>query len=464
MHSLDFISQSPQTFIFKKEANKTNLGGVLFFIYLIACSLIFLYYLLDYINNNKYEIQYSLKQNFSKYEDMNRILQDDKLNPKTEASVIIYDENGYDLSENFIVVIYDDDLDSFISSPYGLNFSKRFCDIHVRVYYKCISNYPLNCSLRKEDKRSFYTLSFIYKTFYLDHQNSSSPIADVWSLQPSRFSFENKILKNYDWQIIKYKDRGGLLSTEKEYFAGSVKSNDIFIYDEPYIIKNEFESYVYVYGIKINSLFDYYDEYVRTEISWMNIFSNSFSLWMSLYSAFKMVFDFLYAKNFNNYKIIQQILSKNEKLNSNVKNSKNIVELKSVFNKSEQLINNQNAEKEIILTDDIGYKEKQIQNNNEYNEYQNNIIDEEAFELPKLHLFDFILNNIYLSKKCNFKKQNMISAANEIVSNYFTIERILLNQIIFENLMKDYRWNNPRLRGIHNNELIIKLKNYILNS
>ena len=156
-------------------------------------------------------------------------------------------------------------------------------------------------------------------------------------MQPSRFSFENKILKNYDWQIIKYKDRGGLLSTEKEYFAGSVKSNDIFIYDEPYIIKNEFESYVYVYGIKINSLFDYYDEYVRTEISWMNIFSNSFSLWMSLYSAFKMVFDFLYAKNFNNYKIIQQILSKNEKLNSNVKNSKNIVELKSVFNKSEQL-------------------------------------------------------------------------------------------------------------------------------
>ena len=30
MHPLDLLSESPRFFIFKKEANKTNFGGVLF--------------------------------------------------------------------------------------------------------------------------------------------------------------------------------------------------------------------------------------------------------------------------------------------------------------------------------------------------------------------------------------------------------------------------------------------------
>ena len=35
---------------------------------------------------------------------------------------------------------------------------------------------------------------------------------------------------------------------------------------------------------------------------------------MSLFSSFSFLFDFLYAKNFNNYKIIQSILSKIDRI------------------------------------------------------------------------------------------------------------------------------------------------------
>ena len=30
--------------------------------------------------------------------------------------------------------------------------------------------------------------------------------------------------------------------------------------------------------------------------------------------------------------------------------------------------------------------------------------------------------------------------------------------------MKDYRWNDPKLKSIQNNELITKLKNFVINS
>ena len=44
------------------------------------------------------------------------------------------------------------------------------------------------------------------------------------------------------------------------------------------------------------------------------------------------------------------------------------------------------------------------------------------------------------------------------MSNYLSVESILYNQIMLENLFKDYNWNNQELNNIDNNEFIIKLK------
>ena len=47
------------------------------------------------------------------------------------------------------------------------------------------------------------------------------------------------------------------------------------------------------------------------------------------------------------------------------------------------------------------------------------------------------------------------------MSNFLSVESILYNQIMLENLFKDYNWNNQELNNIDNNEFIIKLKKMI---
>ena len=50
---------------------------------------------------------------------------------------------------------------------------------------------------------------------------------------------------------------------------------------------------------------------------------------------------------------------------------------------------------------------------------------------------------------------------NEIVYKYASIDGLIKNQILIENLFKDYKWNDPSLNNIENNNLIIQLKTYL---
>ena len=59
MHSLGFLSNSPKIFIFQKNSNKTNLGGIFSFIYIIIVLFISSLYIFDYISNDKYVVEYS---------------------------------------------------------------------------------------------------------------------------------------------------------------------------------------------------------------------------------------------------------------------------------------------------------------------------------------------------------------------------------------------------------------------
>ena len=42
---------------------------------------------------------------------------------------------------------------------------------------------------------------------------------------------------------------------------------------------------------------------------------------------------------------------------------------------------------------------------------------------------------------------------------YLSIDYLLSNMICLESLFKDYKWNNPSLNKIENNNLVVKLKN-----
>ena len=72
-----------------------------------------------------------------------------------------------------------------------------------------------------------------------------------------------------------------------------------------------------------------------------------------------------------------------------------------------------------------------------------------------------MFNNVYCKCCCFIKKQKLIDSCNRILFKYFSIENILYNQILFENLMKDYHWNNLYLKEINQNESVVDFMKYL---
>ena len=59
MRIIDFLSDSPKTFIFKKSSNKTTFGGFLTLIYGLIVLIMSILFYIDYHINDKYIISYS---------------------------------------------------------------------------------------------------------------------------------------------------------------------------------------------------------------------------------------------------------------------------------------------------------------------------------------------------------------------------------------------------------------------
>ena len=83
MHFLDFLNEPPKIYIFQKEKNKTNFGGVLFLIYIIIMLMISLIYIFDYAFNDKYTYEALIFQNYTTIDktELERINNDTNLNP-----------------------------------------------------------------------------------------------------------------------------------------------------------------------------------------------------------------------------------------------------------------------------------------------------------------------------------------------------------------------------------------------
>ena len=97
-----------------------------------------------------------------------------------------------------------------------------------------------------------------------------------------------------------------------------------------------------------------YGDYKRKRKSILDSLANIFSLWISLYNAFTFLFAVLYSKNFDKYKIVENIISKNkENLHKN-----NIILLKdkNIKNKIEKvdiLLEKEDKENLVINDDNL---------------------------------------------------------------------------------------------------------------
>ena len=86
-------------------------------------------------------------------------------------------------------------------------------------------------------------------------------------------------------------------------------------------------------------------------------------------------------------------------------------------------------------------------------------VDNNNLHLPKMPFVNFIFNNLFIDKCSNSNKQKLINLSSKIIYKYYSIENILYNQIKFENLLNDYKWNNPKLKNVQNNKTILEIRN-----
>ena len=473
LKKLDFLNESPQIYIFNKKSNKTLFGGVIFIIFIIIMILISLLYFYDYIKNEKYELEYSRFYSPITPEEQQLKNKDPLLNPKLNFTMYAkrYIKNTYNNSE---FAFYDKKSKSFIYNVDSMSISKNVSSFELELLYRCQNITDEICPLRENDKNisvfgEYFGFDFAYPSFILNHSKSGDPFIrgdDKLLFSNFLFDFNKPTQYSLYWKVIKYKEQIGLFDSirgkKKEYFAGYLTD------DEMTPIPNQYEfslSFKYKVIGKIK-LFNYhldYDQYKRIPKSFLTILANIGALFSTFKGILVTIFKF-YSNSYDNHKMIKTILSKKLKKfssnNDNDKDDNDNKNKKNIKNKIYQLmpIND--------INDDSDNDNDNITNNNNDNLLIKNLInnkndeinDNEIIYLNKISFIHYLLNNIYY-KKLDFNVQERIETCNEIVKNYMSYENILYNQMILENLLSDYNWNNPKLKYLNNNQLINKLKN-----
>ena len=348
-----------------------------------------------------------------------------------------------------------------------------FDKFQLFLYYICPVN-DENCTFSSKNESNVLDYNFFirYSTKVLDNDNEDSPVKDTYLNYKFTFSPENYIFISPNWEVYNYEEKKGVISRvadsilNKQYkfiFGRFSESVTPVIYNLSYLNYGESifgnRKRKMVLNLRLSNSFEGIHQYQRKAISIWDYLANIAALGTTIFNGFCKVFALIYSKNFDNYKIIESLLSKETK------------KIKKIELSNVNIVSNSNLENHLIdkSIDDEKLQEEKNSNNDDIinddtddNEENDLEIEEDRTKtkLPKLRFFDFFFNNVY-SKCCIYiKRQKLIDSCDEVLYNYYSIENILYNQIIFENLMKDYHWNNPELKTIHKNKLIIDLKKY----
>ena len=454
--NFDYLNSPPQLYFLNKRTNKTIIGGSLFLLYIIVISIIFIYYIVNYYLNDKYDISYSFHKTFFDNQN-NNDLKD--IDPKFNFSINFYKINKelerVELDDKFWV--YDIDFSPINNNTF---YSKSPKDLKLFIYYYCINN----CSLEEDKEDISYEINFTYHGYKIDHQNKIPLKAksDNYSFHKELyFSLNKTTLFEVDWEIIKYKEEKGLLdlfhnwfNKKTEYIAFDIVSIDKLTTEN--IINLDF---LEIYGLKLLSIIYFNDkntqylEYKRTKKSPLDVIANIGSLFSTFLIIFSYIFS-LYSSNLNNYQIIKKILSNQKKLkelNIKVVRSKTIkFKINNYGNKTSE-----NFDKLSIDTSkSVPFKSN---DNNKITENNGNKNDDNL-NIEGVHFIHFLFKQFNCKCRKMKSKIEIINTCNNILFKYISIENILYNQIIFENLLKDYKWNEPNLTRIDSNFSIQKLK------
>ena len=490
MRAIDFISVSPFLTIFRKESNQTLFGGILFLIYLIIFVLLAVVYLYDFFSKDDYIFDYTLVK-----EDLNsnKIKENEKMNSSLHSDFNfsislskddIDKDTHLDLSNNdhFLVVdikklnekvdwiqgnfIRIDDDVILKRNEYYIRNSENFA---LSVLYRCEGSDENSCNIREEDRIIFdsYYLHFKYKGYNIEHQNQTKPLNDMELITHVQFLANTNIVY-FRWKLIEYEEKKGVfgklfdkITGKDNIYYGRYLYSTITYTDDGHMKKlpsdvwhiKDSEGNHFIQLLYLHNYFEEqeYDSYSRSANSALDSLANAFALSSTAKTVITLAYAILFAKNYDNYKIVENILNEKLKVNTNkrIKDIKDIKEkeLEAKIELKADLIENSSEKNKIEDDKNIEDVER-----NKTTSYSDVDIDSPTF-------FDFLINKLYFHRCCgNSSKQNLINSCNEVVAKYISIEKILYNQMKLENLWKDYKWNNPKYESKEKEDLLLELK------
>ena len=459
MKKLDFISSSPQLSIFRESSNKNNLGGVLFLIFIIIFILLAIAYISDFAINARYNFTYTYMKetydesgtkeaNNQRYDNLYKDIEF-KFNLAKDYANIPLNSSNFELR-------FQNLSNRNQSTPIEINntITINTGDFRLFVLYKCDTTVsPPNCNIREEDKidkygRSYF-LNMYYKGYDLYHQDPDSPIkkSDEFKWEVIEF-LENTNIVYLNWGLIEYEEEKGIFeknfdrfrNKKNTYYGGDIKSKQSFT-DDGHVKKCWDESHIVLLILEIHPVNSQFDRYTRKENSIWDVLANICALSSTVFNIITLIYGHLYSKNYDNYKIVEKILSK--KIGINIYNKK----IKDIEDTKFEL------KKDLINSNDNNYQSEDNININD----ENNDENEEKKATTSIKFYDFFVHLFY-SKCCGYsKKHSLIDSYNNIIAKYMTFDNLFYNQIRLENLLKDYKWNDPQYEFKEKNDSLLEL-------
>ena len=445
MHYLDFFSDSPKAYIFQKGANKTKFGGFLFIIYIIIMTLISIVYILDYVYNDKYTVEFSRYLNSSMNDKYVEI--DKKFDIDMSFKFRILNRKRDSLPEEDFVIFFKEAI-----IKQNESIKSNLSDLYdLKIYYICPDK-----ECKPKIKTRYFTFEIEYSGFELYHQNDTHPPlqmnGDKSFFYRVNFNFYYSSTIFLYWEVVKYKEENGVPKifnlTNKgdkyDYISGYISSSNWILNDDAKDDEGQYSKLLARVNLIMKNFG--YTEYKRKKHGVLDVISKIGALFSTIKVFFLYALKY-YSNSFNNYIVIEKVLNKDNIGLKNENNNKIFPLMKDISDNDND--NDNNNSNKLLIKDDISHEE------------DNNDIENENHQIKKLikfSFFDFYFNNIYC-KRFHKIKQDIINVYNEISAKYFSVDTIIYNQIKLENLFKDYKWNNSSLNSIKNNELIIKLKN-----
>ena len=406
----DIVSLPPHIYISKKTKNPTIFGFILSLITYISIIFVSINNFLQLHNKEIKSLIYSNSQELN-----NRTLN----NSEFIFGLSYYGSEEFKSNISFNISLIDVENKNETELKYvnrgnyyqindtvSLNGS-----VHCIIQFYCLNN---NCSVFKNEQ-NYIIFHITYITYSLNHSNFDEPLTTI--LAEKSYYFFPEMQKNVIAYLsnVNYVTKGGINWNKKE--KKTIISEDlyekIFSSNENIVLGN------FIFQIDLNNI-----TYERIYPSIKDILSN-IGGFISIMKTITFFIFIIYSEINSNIIVVENLLKKeNSKINNKIILSYKMNDIKNI----EPIFNNSNFE----LNETKGNLiDKDINKNNdeEYNEFKN---------LFKINFCEKICK-CFTSKN----KKKLMYFCKEFVSQYLSVESIILNQIYFEEYFtKINKYNN----------------------